>query len=138
MGIKDSRLYKSIKPLVSYAVFGALTTVINIAIYWLCYEGLGWQNVPSNIIAWILAVAFAFVTNKLWVFESKSLEREVVLAELWKFVAARLSTGAIDLVTMWVGVDLMHGPAVLLKILANVIVITLNYILSKLVVFKDR
>lgn len=124
------------RSIIAYGVFGVLTTVINIATYWVCYERLGVPNVPSNIIAWILAVAFAFVTNKLWVFGSKDTSRATVLAELWKFVVARLGTGAIDLLIMWVGVDLMSGPATPLKVVANIIVIVLNFALSKLVVFR--
>lgn len=125
------------RSLVAYGVFGALTTAINISAYWACYEKLGVPNVPSNVIAWILAVAFAFITNKLWVFGSKDMSRETLLSELWKFVAARLGTGVIDLAIMWVGVDIMGGPATPLKIIANVIVIALNFVLSKLVVFRQ-
>ncbi len=131
-------LLKKYRGLILYAVFGALTTVINIAVYALCYRALRLPNVPSNVIAWILAVLFAFVTNKLYVFESKSLDRGTVLRELVSFVSARLATGLLDLAVMFVGVDLLHGPDLVFKVGSNVIVIILNYVLSKLVVFRKK
>ncbi|MBR1796474.1 MAG: GtrA family protein [Clostridiales bacterium] len=130
-------LVKKYKGLILYGIFGVLTTVINIATYALCYNYLGIANVPSDIIAWVVAVLFAFITNKLFVFDSKSMEAGVFLPELIKFMAARLATGGLDLLIMYVGVDVMHGPALILKVISNVIVIILNYVLSKLVVFRQ-
>ena len=126
------------KGFIFYAVFGVLTTVINIVAYAVCYRKLGIANVPSNIIAWILAVLFAFITNKLYVFDSKSMDAKTVISELIKFTAARLATGGLDLLIMYIGVDVMHGPDVILKVVSNVIVIILNYVLSKLIVFKKK
>lgn len=131
-------LLQKYRGLILYGVFGALTTAINIAAYALCYRVLGVPNVPSNIVAWIVAVLFAFITNKLYVFESKSLERGTVLRELMSFVAARLATGLMDLIIMFVGVDVLHGPDLLIKVGSNVLVIILNYVLSKLVVFRKK
>ncbi|MBO6193381.1 MAG: GtrA family protein [Clostridiales bacterium] len=126
------------KGLIFYAVFGVLTTVINIVAYALCFMVLGLANVPSVIIAWLVAVLFAFITNKLWVFDSKSMDKNTVISELIKFMAARLATGGIDLLIMYIGVDMMHGPEIILKAVSNVIVIILNYILSRLIVFKKK
>ena len=131
-------LLEKYRGLILYVVFGVLTTAINIAVYALCYRVLRLPNVPSNVIAWILAVLFAFVTNKLYVFESKSLERGTVARELASFVGARLATGLLDLAVMFVGVDLLHGPDLVFKVGSNVIVIILNYVLSKLVVFRKK
>ena len=131
-------LWSKYKSLFFYLVFGALTTAVNIVTYHLCYEVWGVPNVPANVVAWVLSVAVAYVTNKLWVFESKSLSPAVVLPELWKFVAARLATGALDLVIMWVGVDLLHGPATPIKIASNAVVIVLNYVGSKVFVFTPK
>ena len=91
------RLLIKYKSFIFYAVFGVLTTVINIASYALCYKYLGIPNVPSNIIAWVLAVLFAFITNKLYVFDSKNMAMSTLIPELIKFTAARLATGGIDL-----------------------------------------
>lgn len=129
-------LWQRYKGIFFYLVFGFLTTIINIGSYYLCYEVWGIPNVPSNIVAWILAVAAAYITNKLWVFESKSFSPKILLPELWKFVSCRLATGAMELVIMWVGVDVLRGPATLLKIGSSFLVVILNYIFSKLIIFK--
>lgn len=130
------QLWQKYQSLFFYLVFGVLTTVINIVTYHLCYEVWGVPNVPSNIIAWVLAVAVAYITNKLWVFDSKSFTPAVLLPELWKFVSCRLLTGAMDLAIMWIGVDMLQGPATLIKIGSNVLVVVLNYVFSKLVIFQ--
>ena len=131
-------LLEKYRGLILYGVFGALTTVINIAAYALCYRVLHFPNVPSNSIAWVLAVLFAFITNKLFVFESRSLDKSTVFRELAAFIGARLATGLLDLAVMFVGVDLLHGPDLVFKIGSNVIVIILNYVLSKLLVFRKK
>ena len=131
-------LLEKYRGLILYAVFGALTTAINIAAYALCYRVLKLPNVPSNVVAWVLAVLFAFVTNKLYVFESKSLERGTVLRELVSFVGARLATGLLDLAVMFVGVDVLHGPDLVFKAASNIVVILLNYVFSKLIVFRKK
>ncbi len=121
-----------------YGIFGVLTTVINFGCYKVLYDIWGWPNVRSNIIAWVAAVLFAFVTNKLWVFDSRTLELKTVFTELWRFISCRLATGVMDLVIMYIGVDLLHGPSMKLKIGSNVLVIILNYTLSKLVIFTSK
>jgi len=126
------------KRFIYYVVFGVLTTLINIGVYALAYKTMQLDNVPSNIIAWIVAILFAFVVDKIYVFEAKNMELKNVLYELVKFIGARLTTGAFDLVIMFVGVDVLRGPAIIIKVAANIMVIILNYVLSKLVVFKKK
>ena len=135
---KIKELVIKYKGLILYGIFGVLTTIINIATYAVCYRVIGIANVPSDIIAWVVGVAFAFITNKLYVFGSKSMDMKTLFPELVKFVAARLATGVLDVIIMFIGVDVMHGPDVILKVASNVIVIILNYVLSKLVVFKKQ
>lgn len=131
-------LWQKYRSIFFYLVFGLLTTVVNIVTYHLCYEIWGVPNVPSNIIAWVLAVAVAYITNKLWVFDSKSFAPQVLLPELWKFVSCRLTTGVMDLAIMWIGVDLLKGPATPIKIGSNVLVVVLNYVFSKLLIFRKE
>lgn len=126
------------KSLINYGVFGVLTTVINIVSYTVCYKYIGISNVASNIVAWVAACSFAFVTNKLWVFESKSIEIKVVIYELMAFFGCRLATGLLDLVIMYISVDLLTWNSTLMKCISNVIVIITNYIASKLVIFKKK
>ena len=131
-------LLKKYKFIILYGIFGVLTTLINIVSYSLFYSVFGVSNVISNIIAWVLSVLFAFITNKLWVFESKSFEFKLFMAELGNFTLCRLATGVLDLGIMFVGVDLLKGPAIILKVVSNVIVIILNYVMSKVFVFKKK
>lgn len=122
----------------AYAVFGVFTTVVNIVVYNLCYERAGMSNTLSNICAWVLAVLFAYLTNKVWVFGSHSWKWSVLKKEVSAFVSCRLATGVMDLVIMYICVDLMHWPAMLMKVLSNVLVIILNYVFSKLIIFKKK
>lgn len=126
------------RELVLYGIFGVLTTLINIGVYSLCYQQLGISNVASNVAAWILSVLFAFVTNKIWVFDSKSTELSVLLKEAVSFFGCRLATGLLDLAIMYVTVDVMAWNSTLMKCISNVIVIVVNYIASKLVIFAHK
>lgn len=128
-------LYKY-KALLAYGIFGVLTTLVNIGVYSVCYQQLGIGNVASNIIAWVLAVLIAFITNKLWVFESKTFEPAVLLREAISFFGCRLATGGLDLVIMYVSVDLLAQNSTAMKCISNVLVIIANYAASKLVIFK--
>ena len=127
---------KKYKSIISYGIFGVLTTLVNIVIYNLCYYQIGIGNTVSNVIAWILAVAFAYFTNKVWVFESKSWAWEVLKREVSTFVSCRLATGIMDIVIMFICVDIIGWYAMLMKLVSNVLVIILNYIFSKLIIFK--
>lgn len=124
------------KGIVSYLFFGVLTTAVNVAVYYIFYNILSVPNIVSTIIAWVAAVAFAFITNKLFVFDSKSWEPSVALRELWTFTACRLGTGVIEVGMMWLFVDVLTFNGTVMKLLTNFIVIVLNYIFSKLVIFK--
>lgn len=124
------------KSLITYGIFGVLTTLINIGIYALCYQQIGIGNVVSNIIAWVVAALFAFVTNKIWVFESKSLEPAVLVAEAVSFFGCRLATGVLDIVIMYVTVDMLALNSTIMKCISNVLVIIANYVASKFVIFK--
>ena len=121
---------------VLYLLFGAVTTAVNVAVYWVCFDVLGLPNIPSVVLAWVLSVAVAYLTNKLWVFESRSFAPAVLWPELGKFVAARALTGVLDLGVMFVGVDLLGGPGTPIKLGSNLLVIVLNYVFSKLLIFR--
>lgn len=138
MSARLKALWEKYKSLINYAIFGVATTIINIVVYAVTYNGLGISNVTSNIIAWIVSVLFAFVTNKLLVFESKSMEAKVVLYEAFTFFGCRLATGIMDVAIMYVTVDVLKANSTLMKCLSNVIVIVANYVASKLVIFKSK
>ena len=128
-------MYKKYKQQINYLIFGGLTTLINIVTYIVFYDILALSNLFSNIMAWIFSVLFAYVTNKLWVFESKTNGFSALLKELSSFVGCRLATGVLDIVIMYVGVDILLLSGTLMKLFSNVIVIILNYVLSKILIF---
>ena len=129
-------LLKKYKAPVLYLFFGGVTTVINILVYNLLYYAAGAGNDLSNIISWIVTVAVAYITNKLWVFESRGTEKKTLLREITSFFGCRAATGVMDFAIMHIGVDMLSYPAFLLKIISNIIVIILNYVASKLIIFK--
>lgn len=131
-------LIKKYKSFIAYAVFGVFTTIVNIVAYNVCYYKLELSNTLSNIIAWLLAVTFAYLTNKVWVFDSKSWKWEILRREVATFISCRLATGVMDLVIMFICVDLLEWHAMFMKLLSNILVIILNYVFSKLVIFKKK
>lgn len=131
-------LFKRYRAAILYLIFGALTTAVNMATYYLCYHPLHISNLFSTVLAWLAAVLFAFITNKLWVFESKSFAGKVFFRELVSFFSCRLATGALDMGIMYVAVDRLAQNEMLWKLLSNGVVIVLNYIGSKLFVFTKK
>ena len=132
------KLLKKYQSFILYGIFGVLTTIVNLVAYHLCYYRAGMSNTLSNVIAWILAVTFAYLTNKVWVFKSRSWRFPVLRREVPAFVSCRLATGILDLVIMYICVDILGGHAMLMKFASNVLVIILNYIFSKLIIFKKN
>lgn len=132
------KLLKKYKDVISYLIFGGLTTVINVVIYYLLYNSLGMPNLLSTFCAWLVSVVFAFITNKLFVFESRSWKLRTALYEMAAFFGCRILTGILDMVIMYLAVDVMEWNGTLWKILSNVLVVILNYIASKLVIFKRK
>ena len=138
-----------LKELFLYGIFGVLTTILNIALYRIL-SGI-MNHLIANAIAWVICVLFAFLTNKVFVFESKSFETKLVLKELAAFTAARLATGVFDELFMFTAVDLLKcgqmnleafgltiNGATIAKIISNIIVIIFNYIFSKLFIFAKK
>ncbi len=131
-------LYNKYKDIIAYGIFGVLTTLVNIAVYWLMAHPLGFGTMSSTIIAWIAAVLFAYITNRKWVFRSEAVGTGEIVKEIAAFFACRLATGVVDWACMLVFVDVLHMNDVLIKTAANVLVIILNYIASKLIIFKHK
>lgn len=120
---------------ISYLIVGVLTTIISIAVFAGCYRKLKMSTVVSNIISWIIAVAFAYVANKIFVFQSPSWEMAVVIKEIIGFVSARLLTLGFDIAFIYITVDKLHWNDILCKIGSNVVVMIVNYVASKLFIF---
>ncbi|QEY34904.1 GtrA family protein [Caproiciproducens galactitolivorans] len=126
--------------MISYIVFGVLTTIVNIVSYGLLRPVIHWNSqwdvLTANTIAWILSVAFAFITNKLYVFQSKSFAAGLLMRELASFVGARLFSLAVDSLGMYLMVTVLSWNDWIAKIIMNVIVVIINYVLSKWFIFK--
>ena len=119
----------------SYLIFGGLTTLINIGAYLALYHLCNLGNLTSNAIAWILSVLFAFFTNRRYVFKSVAHGAEIV-RELFRFIVLRLASGGVDMLIMYGTVSVMGWNETVFKIVSNIIVVVLNYIFSKSIIFK--
>ena len=121
-----------------YLVFGVLTTVVNYAVYLPVYNFCGISAAVSNMIAWVVAVIFAFLTNKPFVFHSHDWSVKTVVPELIKFVSCRLASGVMETVILFLAVDLMAWNGNIWKLVTQVLVIVINYVGSKLLVFRKK
>ena len=117
-----------------YVVFGTFTFFVNLITYFLFESVLGINYLVSNVLAWFFSVLFAYVTNRIWVFESKSPD---ILKEMALFFGGRIFSGVVDTALMYLFIDVLVIGDVISKIVVQVIVIVLNYVFSKLIVFKD-
>ena len=131
-----SNLYKKNKEIINYLIFGGLTTLVSILIYALFAKIFLINYLISNVLSWIIAVMFAFITNKLFVFESKSKDKKIVFKEITNFFFFRIVSLIIEMIIMYVFVDLLSIDDLITKIIAQIIVILANYIFSKVFVFK--
>ena len=119
-----------------YLIFGVMTTLVNYIVYLPCYNLLGLSASLSNVIAWAAAVCFAFVTNKPFVFKSHDWSMKTVIPELIKFLGTRIGSGLLETVILFVSVDVLQWNGNVWKILTSVLVVVINYVGSKFLVFK--
>lgn len=153
------------REIITYIIFGVLTTAVNLVTFYIfkkIFISIGWEGVfnkllgsagwdkalellgsgtdylDATVIAWTVAVIFAFVTNKLIVFESKSWKPAVAGKEFVGFIGARLFSLLVELVFMFVMVTLLKWNDFVAKLIVQVIVVILNYVFSKLLIFKNK
>lgn len=131
-------LYNKYKDIIPYLFFGICTTLTNTVVYWLSAHAVELPVFPSTVIAWFVAVLFAYITNRKWVFRSEARTAVEIIKELISFFVCRLATGVLDWGVMIIFVDVMKFNDLIIKIAANILVILLNYIASKLVIFKKN
>lgn len=132
------KLIKKYKDVIPYLFFGICTTLVNVASYWLFAHSLKLNTMISTLVAWILAVLFAYITNRKWVFHSEAHTMSEIVKEIVSFFGCRIATGVVDWGCMFVFVELLLWNDVIIKFLANVLVIILNYVASKLLIFKKK
>ena len=137
-------LYDKYREIIYYIFFGGCTTLVSWATYGLFVGALALPLVPGKIASWVCAVAFAFVTNKLWVFRSRATDGKTLLRESGEFFASRVATGVVEVVGLpllmkagldaaWFGVE---GFAA--NVVVTVVVIVLNYLVSKFLIFRKN
>lgn len=119
-----------------YLVMGGITTLINIVTFYLFNSTLGLNYTIANIIAWVFAVLFAYISNKLYVFESKHNNFSELIQEISSFFGFRVLSLFMDLAVMFVCISILSMNPLLAKVLANVVVLIANYVFSKLFIFK--
>ena len=121
-----------------YLIFGGLTTLVNFLVYFPLYNLQGLSGAFSNVIAWLVAVIFAFLTNKPFVFQSYDWSVKTVLPEATKFVGCRILSGLMETLSIWMFVDLLRWNGNWIKIIVSVMVVILNFIFSKWIVFIKK
>lgn len=129
-------LYKKYKEILLYLFFGALTMVVSIGTYWLFSEPLKINVLISNILSWIFAVTFAYITNKIWVFDNVTNSFKELLKEIIGFFSGRLTTLFIEEIILLLFIEKLHYNNMVVKLVAQVVVIVLNYFISKFIVFR--
>ena len=146
------KLLVKYREIIAYVIFGALTTVVSLVSFKIFDSILGEDlYLVSNVISWIFAVSFAYVTNKLWVFESKSWKSNVIIKEIIGFVSARLFSLGVEELGLWLLIDIFSigkisvdlfsfniNGNMIAKLIMQFVVIVLNYVFSKLVIFKKK
>lgn len=128
-------LFKKYQSVIAYLFFGGLTTLVNIITFAILQPIMNYQL--ANILAWIASVLFAYVTNKLWVFSSKTHDLLALFKEMGAFFFFRVLSLLMDIVIMWLGISVLNANPLLTKIIDNVIVVIANYFFSKWYIFKS-
>ena len=136
--MKLKEMMEKYKDIVPYAIFGILTTIINIVVYLFFAHILKKGVMLSTLAAWFLSVLFAYVTNRKWVFHSGVLTFSNIIREVVAFFICRLATGIADILIMFVFVNIFHFNDLFIKIISNIAVIILNYVASKWIIFNHK
>lgn len=130
-------LYKKYKEIINYLIFGGLSTVVNFVTYYITARLFGIDEVVSSGISWFCSVLFAYITNKIFVFESKTNTVKAVLKEMGSFFLARVISGILcDVGTFALMVKVFHINDIFSKIVTQVMVVIVNYVFSKLIIFR--
>ena len=131
-------IYHKYEEVLSYLIFGFLAFVVNYVVYAVGIKAFSLNYQVSNMIAWVVAVIFAYWTNRTFVFKSKTKEITSILKEFASFVSARLATLVLEIVILWLFVDVLNINDMFAKLVGQFVVIVTNYFLSKLWIFKKR
>ena len=130
--------YKKYKELLLYLFFGGLSFIVSIATYALFNVGMNINELIANVLSWIITVMFAFLTNRVWVFQSTTNGVAEFVKQMLVFYSGRVITLVVEEVILLVFITWLGFNSMLIKVIAQVIVILLNYVISKLVVFRKK
>lgn len=130
--------YKKYKEILLYLLFGGLTFLVSIGSYVFCEQILNMNPLIANIFSWIFAVTFAYITNRIWVFKNVAHGAGGIAKEVISFFAGRAVTLALEELILYLGIDLMGFPSLAVKIAGQVIVVVSNYVISKLLIFRNK
>lgn len=130
--------YRKHKEILLYFLFGGLAMIVSIFSFWLCDVPFGLNALTANLISWIAAVSFAYITNSIWVFRQTASTIGELISQLRNFFSGRVATLLVEEVILWAFVDRLHFNSLLIKIAAQVVVIILNYLISKFFVFQKH
>lgn len=133
---KAHELLRKHRDLIIYLILGAATTAVNFAVYYPLLNILRLSATVSNVVAWVVSVLFAFVTNKPLAFKSMDWSAKVTLPEFVKFVGCRLGSGALETLFLTITVDVLSWNGNIMKLFISVIVVIANYVASKYFVFQ--
>lgn len=134
---KFNLVYKKNKEVLLYLFFGGLTFIVSIGTYAVFNVGLSINELIANVMSWIFAVLFAFLTNRIWVFQAPTNTIQEFIKQMVSFFGGRLVTLAVEEVILFVFITILGFGSMLVKVAAQIIVIVLNYIISKFYVFKE-
>ncbi len=126
------------KELTAYIFWGAMTTLVNYTIYFICTKLFLIHYIVSNFVAWIISVIFAYVVNKVFVFISKDWSGKRLFMEIWQFAAVRMFSGAAETGMLWVLVDIRGYRDSIIKIIVGGLIVIVNYVFSKWIIFRDQ
>lgn len=135
--LKDLFNNNALREIITYAIFGILTTIVNIVTFMLL-DNISVSYSIGTIIAWFVSVLFAFYTNKKYVFKSNNNSKEVITKEVTSFYGSRVLSLLVDLGLMFLFINIIGFSNLLSKIIANIVVVIINYVLSKLFIFKNN
>ena len=128
--------YRKYKEPLLYLFFGGLTFFLSIGLYWLFAHPLRLAPLVANALSWIICVAFAYVTNRTWVFKEKAHDSRGIAREAAAFVLGRVATLVLEEAVLWLGISVLGVSDIAVKVVAQVLVIVGNYFISKLFVFR--
>ena len=130
--------YKKNKEVLLYLFFGGLTFIVSIVTYAVFNVSMGINELIANVMSWVLAVLFAFATNRVWVFQAPTHTITEFLRQMLSFFGGRVVTLVIEEIILLVFITWLGFNSMVVKVIAQVIVIVLNYVISKFFVFSEK